>query len=162
MMTRTVSRSWWLVALLLVAPSIAGRAQAPQIPPGAKAIVGAGHLRMPPEEGSGPGATLVFGDPAKPGFYVYRIRFRPGVMSRPHYHDQDRWVTVISGTWWTDENSDVFRPDKTVPVKAGGFMFHPKGLHHYDGAKNEDAVVQIMGMGPVKTIDTEVTTPRRN
>jgi hypothetical protein len=35
-------------------------------------------------------------------------------------------------------------------------MFHPKGLHHYDGAKNEDAVVQIMGMGPVKTIPTEV------
>jgi hypothetical protein len=76
-------------------------------------------------------------------------------MTRPHYHDQDRWVTVIKGTWWTDEG-DVYRPDKAVGMKAGGFMFHPKGLHHYDGAKDEEAIVQIMGMGPVETVQTEV------
>jgi hypothetical protein len=35
-------------------------------------------------------------------------------------------------------------------------MFHPAGLHHYDGAKEEDVIVQIMGMGPVKTVQTEV------
>jgi hypothetical protein len=39
---------------------------------------------------------------------------------------------------------------------AGGMMFHPAGLHHYDGAKEEDVIVQIMGMGPVQTIQTEV------
>jgi hypothetical protein len=35
-------------------------------------------------------------------------------------------------------------------------MFHPKGLHHYYGAKDEEAIVQIMGMGPVETVQTEV------
>jgi hypothetical protein len=35
-------------------------------------------------------------------------------------------------------------------------MFHPAGYHHYDGAKDEDVIVQIMGMGPVETIQTEV------
>ena len=37
-----------------------------------------------------------------------------------------------------------------------GFMFHPKGLHHYDGAKDEETIVEIMGMGPVDTTPTEV------
>jgi hypothetical protein len=133
-----------------------GGAQVPQSQPGAKPIVDAMHRRLQPEDAmSGGDRTLVFGDPSKPGFYVYRNRFRPGVMTRPHYHDQDRWVTVIKGTWWTDEG-DVYRPDKAVGIKAGGFMFHPKGLHHYDGAKNEETIVQIMGMGPVETVQTEV------
>ena len=35
-------------------------------------------------------------------------------------------------------------------------MFHPAGFHHYDGAKDEEVTVQIMGMGPVKTVQTEV------
>ena len=87
--------------------------------------------------------------------YVIRNRFAPGVTSRPHFHDQDRFVTVIKGTWWTDEG-DVFRPDKMVPIKEGGFMYHPANYHHYDGSKDEEVVVQIMGMGPVKTVQTEV------
>ena len=76
-------------------------------------------------------------------------------MSRPHYHDQDRYVTVINLTRWAGE-VDKFEPDKSVAIKAGGLMFHAAGSHHYDGAKNEDVIVQIMGSGPVKTMQTEV------
>ena len=90
--------------------------------------------------------------PVVPLVDANHLRMNP---SRPHYHDQDRYVTVIKGTWYTDEG-DVFRPDKMIPIKTGGFMFHPAGYHHYDGAKDEEVVVQIMGMGPVKTIQTEV------
>ena len=42
------------------------------------------------------------------------------------------------------------------PIGTGGFMFHPAGLYHYDGAKGEETIVQIMGMGPVRTVQTEV------
>ena len=35
-------------------------------------------------------------------------------------------------------------------------MFHRAGFHHYDGAKDEALVVQIMGMGPVRTVQTDV------
>jgi quercetin dioxygenase-like cupin family protein len=97
----------------------------------------------------------VFGDQGAAGMYVIRNHFAPGNTSRPHYHDQDRWVTVIKGTWWTGEG-DVYQPDKMVAIKPGGMMFHPAGFHHYDGAKDEDVIVQIMGMGPVKTVQTEV------
>ena len=31
-------------------------------------------------------------------------------------------------------------------------MMHPSGGYHYDGAKTEEVVVQITGMGPSDTI----------
>jgi hypothetical protein len=154
--SRPFAQAPWLLALLfLVGPSAVGFEQQP-IPaaPTNTPLVDADHKRMQPEQGM-PGASVnVFGDQSKPGMYVYRNRFAPGRTSRPHFHDQDRYVTVIKGTWWTGEG-DVFQADKMVPIKAGGFMFHPAGFHHYDGAKDEEVIVQIMGMGPVKTTDTE-------
>ena len=90
------------------------------------------------------------GDPSKPGIYVVRAKFSPGTMTRPHWHPEDRYVTVVSGTWYTGEG-DTFEPDKTVPLKAGSFMLHPAKAHHYDGAKDEEVVVQIIGMGPSGT-----------
>ncbi len=38
-----------------------------------------------------------------------------------------------------------------MPLKTGGFMMHPANGHHYDGAKDEEVIVQIIGMGPVTT-----------
>ena len=143
---------WALGAVLLIGISAVGMAQAPQgqaqAPPLDK-----DHLRMQPD--ALPTGGRVFGDGSKSGMYVTRNRFAAGNGSRPHYHDQDRWVTVIKGTWWTGAG-DVYHPETMVAIKAGGMMFHPAGYHHYDGAKDEDVIVQIMGMGPVQTIQTEV------
>lgn len=141
--------------VLLIGPSAVGfERQGTPMQPAGTPLVDATHLRMQPEAALTGGSVKVFGDPAKPGMYVYRNRFGPGQTSRPHFHDQDRYVTVIKGTWWTAEG-DVFEADKMVPIKQGGFMFHPAGLHHYDGAKGEEVIVQIMGMGPVQTTQTE-------
>ena len=136
---------------LLLAPSMIGVAQRGGPPP--KPLVDAENKRMNPEQGLV--STPVYGSQSAEGFYVLRNRFGPGQTSRPHFHDHDRWVTVIKGTWWTDEG-DVFRPDKMIPIHQGGFMYHPANYHHYDGAKDEEVIVQIMGMGPVKTTQTEV------
>jgi hypothetical protein len=139
-----------MAVVLLVAAASTGLARQASGP--VKPLVDAEHRRMQPEAALDfPGTTLIVeGDPEKPGIYVIRRRFKVGEMTRPHVHNQDRFVTVIKGTWWTGEG-DVFAPDKTVPIKAGGFMLHPAGLHHYDGAKDEEVIVQIIGMGPVTT-----------
>ena len=110
-------------------------------------------LRLQPEETVDGGQ--VFGSASQPVMYVTRLRFAAGRHTRPHYHTQERWVTVLEGTWWTGEG-DVFDADKMIPIKEGGLMYHPAGFRHYDGAKDEDVVVQIMGMGPVETIRTEI------
>lgn len=94
--------------------------------------------------------AVISGDPSKPGLYVIRAKFSPGAMTRPHWHPEDRFVTVMQGTWYTGEG-DTFDPDKTVPLKAGSFMMHPAKAHHYDGARDEEVIVQIVGIGPSGT-----------
>jgi quercetin dioxygenase-like cupin family protein len=100
--------------------------------------------------GIGVKVATLYGDPSKPGIYVVRIHWPKNTMSRPHSHPQDRHVVVLSGTWWTG-TGETFDPDKAVALKAGGYMFHPTGKVHWDGAKDEEAVIQITGMGPVTT-----------
>ena len=92
-------------------------------------------------------ATLQ-GDPSKPGIYVQLLRWRAGNMSRPHSHATDRYIYVLSGTWWLG-TGPTFDPPNMVPAKAGTFVVHHAGELHYDGAKDEDCVLYIVGMGPV-------------
>jgi quercetin dioxygenase-like cupin family protein len=98
--------------------------------------------------------AFIYGDPTKPGLYVIRLKFPPGVMSSPHSHPESRIGTVIKGTWWTGTGAK-FDPASTTPVPVGGIMVHPAGAIHYDGARNEETIVQMMGVGPSgkKTVD---------
>jgi hypothetical protein len=126
-----------------------GRGGAPAAP-----LTNATKTRMQPEEA--PGGASVFGSANAEGFYVTRNRFGPHMTSKPHYHTKDRWVTVIKGTWYGGEG-DVWDPDSMIPIKTGGFQYHPANGHHYDGScEDEETIVQIMGYGPVQTIQTEV------
>jgi quercetin dioxygenase-like cupin family protein len=102
---------------------------------------------------SGATQVVVLGDPGKPGMYVVRNTFAPGRGSRPHAHSQDRYITVIKGTWWValGPEASVYDPARMVPMKPGSFVLHPANGVHYDGAKDEEVIVQIMGMGPVTT-----------
>jgi quercetin dioxygenase-like cupin family protein len=101
--------------------------------------------------------AFIFGDPTKPGLYVIRLKFPPGVMSSPHAHPETRIGTVIKGTWWTGIG-DKFDPASTIGIPVGGIMVHPAGKMHYDGAKGEEAIVQMMGIGPTgkKTADSSL------
>jgi hypothetical protein len=105
---------------------------------------------VPDPEGLGFSTAIVEGDPAKAGIYIIQVKFPPYVMSRPHFHDETRYATVIKGTWYTGEG-DAFTPNSTVGLKPGSFMKHPAKTRHFDGAKGEEVILQLMGMGPSKT-----------
>jgi len=45
--------------------------------------------------------------------------------------------------------------DRTVPVPAGSYVIHYGNKIHYDGAKNEDVVIQVWGMGPATSTPAE-------
>jgi len=98
--------------------------------------------------------AVLYGDPTKPGLYITLVKWHPHHMSRPHFHPNDRFITVISGTWWVGTGSK-YDPDSTVPVKAGSFVVHTGKQIHYDGAKDEDAVLEILGEGPATSTPAE-------
>ena len=75
--------------------------------------------------------AILFGDPSKPGPYVARIKWLPGNMSRPHFHPNDRFFAVISGTWWMG-TGEKFDPASTVPVPAGSYVIHYANKIHYN------------------------------
>jgi quercetin dioxygenase-like cupin family protein len=113
-----------------------------------------GFVRVVPGEeewknpfGVGVLVATLHGDPSKPGIYVLRIKWPPGIMSRPHFHPEDRHVVVLSGTWYTG-TAETFDPAQAVPLKAGGYMLHPAGAVHWDGSRDEETVIQITGYGP--------------
>ena len=105
---------------------------------------------VPEADGSGIERATIFGDPTKPGIYVVQIKFPRGMMSRPHFHGEDRHATVIKGTWYTG-TGDRFAPEETMPIPAGSYMLHPAGEIHYDGAMEEEVIVQLVGYGPSST-----------
>jgi quercetin dioxygenase-like cupin family protein len=128
--------------------------------PGSAETDAKGFVRLTPEQadwkdvpnGHGVQMAVVSGDPSKPGLYVIRVRFPPGIMSAPHFHPEDRHAVVLKGTWYTgtDESWD---PERTVALKPGSYMKHPAKAVHYDGAKDEEVIVQIAGYGPSGTTE---------
>jgi quercetin dioxygenase-like cupin family protein len=100
---------------------------------------------------------FLFGDPNKPGLYGVIYKWYPGHFSRPHFHDQDRYAYVISGTWWVS-TSNVYDERTTYPIHAGTVSIDVKNTVHWDGARSgerEPAVLELIGMGPVRTIQVD-------
>jgi quercetin dioxygenase-like cupin family protein len=95
--------------------------------------------------------AVLYGDPTKPGLYIVWAKWAPGAGSQPHSHPNDRYITVISGTWWVGTGTD-YDMAKTVPMKPGSFIRHVAGGIHFDGAKDEEVVLQIVGMGPATSV----------
>jgi hypothetical protein len=71
----------------------------------------------------------------------------PENMSRPHWHPNDRIITVIKGTWWLG-TGNKFEPDTTVPVPTGSTVIHYGKEVHYDGAKDVEVWLLMSGEGP--------------
>ncbi len=97
------------------------------------------------------------GDPTKSGIYVQMLTWKKGNFSRPHFHPNDRFFMVLSGTWWVGTGSKFDPANLTVPMREGTFVTHfAKGVH-WDGAKDEDATIVIIGEGPATNIPVEQT-----
>jgi hypothetical protein len=93
---------------------------------------------------------LLYGDPTKPGPYMVKYIWYPGNFSKPHYHNNERFAYVVSGTWWTS-TSNVYDERTTFPVHAGTVAVDKLRGIHWDGARTgekEPAVLILAGTGP--------------
>jgi hypothetical protein len=143
-----------LVAALAIALSSSlARAEAPPIDPKAITIKLPEEIHWVANPGGSESAVLV-GDPSKPGLYVVLNKWKAHHNSKPHSHPNDRFITVIFGTWWVGTGTD-YDPERLKPVPAGSFVTHYGKEVHYDGAKEGDVILQIVGIGPATATPAE-------
>jgi hypothetical protein len=99
---------------------------------------------------------VVVEDPTKPGCYaVYNKWTKGNHFSHPHFHPNDCYIVVLQGTWWVGSGPKFDPEHGTTPMPAGSFVTHFGKQVHWDGAKNEDAVLLIMGEGPATATEVE-------
>lgn len=106
------------------------------------------------DNGGGALQAVLAGNPDQPGLYVVLVKWTAHHMSHPHFHPHDRFITVLSGTWWVG-TGHKFDPDSTVPMPTGTFVTHYGRQVHYDGAKDGDVVLEIVGEGPATPTPAE-------
>jgi quercetin dioxygenase-like cupin family protein len=95
--------------------------------------------------------AVVSGDPSKEGEeFVVRIRAKAGTKIPPHWHPVDEHLTVIRGSFLVGMGEKI---DGVVAqeMTAGAYAFLPKNMAHFIVA-NEDAIAQVHGTGPFKTV----------
>ena len=98
------------------------------------------------------------GDPSKPGLYVQMLRWKKGNnFSRPHSHPNDRYIYVLDGTWWVGTGAKFDPENLTVPIKPGSYVTHFAKQVHWDGARDEDTTLLIIGEGPATNTRAEET-----
>ncbi len=104
------------------------------------------EFKAPFRPGGPDGATL-YGDPNKPGLYVTRVRFTPGQKNMPHWHQDERTVVVLSGTYYF-AYGEKWDESKLVALPPGSFLTEPPSVPHYNWAKDGEVILQITGFGP--------------
>jgi hypothetical protein len=150
----------WKVALrglsaatLMALLSLAGTGAA-ELDPAAVVFKLPDQIKWNENATAGNANAVLYGDPSKPGLYIVLVKWHAGHMSHSHFHPNDRLITVISGTWWVGTGTK-FDPEATVPIPAGSFVTHFGKQVHYDGAKDGDTVLEIVGEGPATSTAAE-------
>jgi quercetin dioxygenase-like cupin family protein len=153
MLTSSRPRRSWLVAFVLATAASLGSARVTDLNPAAIAYKLPDQIKWT-DEPIGSRHAVLLGDPNKPGLYVILVKWTAHHMSHPHFHPNDRFITVLSGTWWVG-TGNKFDPDSTVALPAGTFVTHFGKQVHYDGAKDGDAILEIVGEGPATATPAE-------
>src|SRR3981081_916594 len=93
---------WWLMMLApLIAIGSTMAADAVGVHPAAVAYQLPDQIKWNPPSAGGSQNAVMVGDPAKPGLYVVLNKWLKGNhFSRPHFHPNDRFITVVGGTRW--------------------------------------------------------------
>ena len=112
-------RRWPLgvLALIVAMALILGSDQAADIDRTTEIVTLPRDLHWSGSPTTGGQQVVLFGDPEKPGLYIQLTKWHQGGMSHPHFHPNDRYITVISGTWYKGTGTK-YDPGSTVPIPA--------------------------------------------
>jgi len=90
--------------------------------------------------------ATVYGDPSKPGPYIFRARMPAGTRLFAHRHPDERWVTVLQGTYRSSVG-EVYDVAAATEYPEGSFYVTEANAPHYSYAVT-DVIVQEQGIGP--------------
>ena len=153
-----LAHRWRLMLGAHLALALAVPGQTAELNPAALVYQLPDQIRWSSPSAAGAPNSVLVGDPSKPGLYVVLNKWLKGNhFSRPHFHPNDRFITVLGGTWWMGSGTN-FDPDNSLPLPAGTFVTHFGKQVHWDGAKAEDASLLIFGEGPGTSTQVEPTT----
>jgi len=153
---KATSRFWRYLLMPICFAGMLNISSAAELNPAAVIYKLPDQIPWSPVDARGAQNAVVVGDPTKPGFYAVYTKWTKGNhFSRPHFHPNDRYIVVLQGIWLV-VSGPKFDPEKgTTPMPAGSFVTHFGKQVHWDGAKDEDAVLLIMGEGPATSTAAE-------
>jgi quercetin dioxygenase-like cupin family protein len=96
--------------------------------------------------------TILYGDPTKPGLYININKFKTNRFGNPHYHPNDRYITVIEGAGWRG-TGPIVDPANAKRLPKGSFSIDHAMKVHWDGTKEETGAYLIAGNGPATNIE---------
>ena len=92
--------------------------------------------------------AVLYGDPAKPGLYVVRLKLPDGAKVMPHTHPEEvRTLTVLSGTLYFGFG-EQWDESNLAPYPAGTFFSELPNAPHFVSAKDGEVIFQATGIGP--------------
>lgn len=106
------------------------------------------ELRWTPRA-DGDEVAVLFGDPARSGPFVLRIRSSSRSREEPHWHPHDAYITVLSGDFRFGIGR-VFEPATAVEVGRLDTLAVPAGQLHYKW-NDGPSVVEVHATGPWST-----------
>lgn len=121
-----------------------------------KPMAGSSHVMLqgeevkwgpaPPVLNKGAQASVLSGDPGKPGPFVIRLKLPAGYKVAPHWHPTDEHVTVLAGSFSLGMG-DTFDEKATKALAPGGYALLPAQMHHFAWTR-DGATIQVHGIGP--------------
>ena len=96
-----------------------------------------------------PTVRVISGDPTKPGPFVERITFTPGLHTDPHRHNIDLHERVIRGPLMMGLGTQ-FDTTTVVAINAGSTIVIKAGVPHYDWFP-EGGELELSGEGPLES-----------
>jgi len=90
--------------------------------------------------------ATVYGNPSQPGPYIFRARMPAGTKLFAHRHPDERWVTVLQGTY-RSAVGEAYDVGAATEYPEGSFYVTAANAPHYSYAVT-DVIVQEQGVGP--------------
>ncbi len=145
-------RQMWLALIFLVAASAATTSSLPEMRMTPDEVLSGevGDSQIGSSKLAGVHTKILFGEPAKAGFYSILLFVPPHTTIQAHSHRDDRVATVVSGEWHFGYGTHFdARSLKALP--PGSVYSEPGRLNHFAQTGDDSVVVQVSGYGSTDT-----------